>query len=130
MILLDSHVIIWLALEPGRISTPATKAIRNMDEAGELPRTSAVCLFEIANAIRRGRVHAAIPTHVFLARIKSRFEILPVSDEIAIHAGLLADPFHGDPMDRVIAATAILENCTLITADRKLRESSVCKTLW
>src|ERR1700756_1024675 len=106
MILLDSHVVIWLALEPGRISTPATKAIRNVDEAGELPRTSAVCLFEIANAMRRGRVQAAIPTHVFLARIKSRFEILPVSEEIAVHAGLLGDRFHGDPTDRVIAATA------------------------
>ena len=130
MILLDSHVIIWLALKPDRISRAATAAIRRADEAGELSATSAVCLFEIANAIRRGRVQIVIPADAFLGRIKSRFKIVPVSDEIAIHAGLLGDPFHGDPIDRLIAATAILENCTLTTSDRKLLASGVCETLW
>jgi PIN domain nuclease of toxin-antitoxin system len=43
---------------------------------------------------------------------------------------MLPDPFHGDPMDRIIAATAIVEDCVLLTIDEKIRQSGVCKTLW
>ncbi len=49
---------------------------------------------------------------------------------IAICAGELPEPFHGDSMDRMIAATAIVEKCTLITADIKIRAANACKVLW
>ena len=130
MILLDTQVLIWLALAPERISPAAAAAIQQAVSRGNVPLISAVSLYEIANAIRRGRIQPAIPIRAFLDRLKSRFTVISVSETIAVRAGELPEPFNGDPMDRMIAATAIMEKCTLITADSKIRAANVCKVLW
>ena len=130
MILLDSHVVIWLALTPGKISLAAATAIRETESAGAISCISVMTIYEIANAIRLGRINPIIPHQVFLNRIRSRFEVFPVTDMIAQCAAELPAPFHGDPMDRIIAATAIVENCTLITKDEKIRDAKLCKVIW
>ena len=56
--------------------------------------------------------------------------MFPVSDAIAQCAAELPDPFHGDPMDRIIAATAIVEDCTLISKDGNLRKANLCRVIW
>lgn len=129
-ILLDSHVIIWLALAPHRISPAATESISVANNPGGLIAISTASLYEIAYLIRVGRVLSSIPEQAFLARVRSRFNVFPISSEIAICAAQFSLPLHGDPLDRMIAATAVLENCTLITADRKLLDSGVCRTIW
>ena len=130
MILLDSQVVIWLALTPERISRAAAAAIQQAASAGETPGISVVTLYEVANAIRRRRIQPAMRPQAFLERIKSRFAAIPVSEAIAVRAAELADPFHGDPMDRLITATAIIERRTLVTSDEKIRTAGVCKVLW
>jgi PIN domain nuclease of toxin-antitoxin system len=130
VILLDTQVVIWLALAPERISPAAAASIQQAVSMGEAPQISAVSLYEVANAIRRGRIQPAMPIQAFLNRMKSRFTVIPVSETIAVRAGELPEPFHGDPMDRMIAATAIMEKCTLITADNKILAAKVCKVLW
>lgn len=130
MILLDTHVVIWLALTPEKISPAATAAIREAELAGEILCISAMTLYEVVTTIRRGRIQPSVPNQVFLNRIRSRFKVFLVSDTIALCAAELPAPFHGDPMDRIIAATAIVENCVLITHDDLIRKANVCKTLW
>jgi PIN domain nuclease of toxin-antitoxin system len=49
---------------------------------------------------------------------------LPVSGDIAVQAARL-NPFHGDPADRLIAATAVLHSLTLLTADERLLGSEL-----
>jgi PIN domain nuclease of toxin-antitoxin system len=87
-------------------------------------------IYEVANSIRRGRIQPTVPDHVFLDRIRSRFKVIPVSDLIATRAAELPAPFHGDPMDRIITATAIVMDCVLITRDSKIRQANICKVLW
>ena len=130
MILYDTHVVIWLALTPEQVSASARAAIREAESAGEIFAISAMTIYEVANSIRRGRIQPTVPDHVFLDRIRSRFKVIPVSDLIATRAAELPAPFHGDPMDRMIAATAIAEKCTVITADSKIRAANLCKVLW
>lgn len=130
MILLDTHVVIWLALTPEKISPSATAAIREAEWAGAISGISAMTLYEIVNSIRRGRIQPSVPNQVFIDRIRSRFKVFPVSDTIAICAAELPAPFHGDPMDRIITATAIVECCTLITKDEKIRDANLCKVIW
>ena len=130
MILLDTHVVLWLALTPENISPAAAAAIGEADSAGVQPGISVITLYEIAYAIRRGRIQVFVPQQVFLNRLKSRFKVLPVTDAIAQCAAELAEPFHGDPMDRIIAATAIVEDCTLISRDDRIREAGVCRVIW
>ncbi len=130
MILLDTHVVIWLALIPEKISSGAAAAIRQGHATDGSLGISVVTLYEIANAIRRGRVRPAMEPGPFLHRIRRRFKVFPVSETIAVCAGQLSERFHGDPMDRMIAATAIIEKCMLITADDRIASAGVCKTLW
>ena len=130
MILLDTHVVIWLALTPEKISPAAATAIRETELAGAISGISVMTIYEVANAIRLGRIKPAVPHQVFLDRIRSRFKVFPVSDTIAQCAAELPAPFHGDPMDRIITATAIVEGCTLITKDEKIRDANLCKVIW
>ncbi len=130
MILLDTHVVIWLALWPELISTKAKAAIENTESSGTVPWISVMTLYEIANTIRRGRIEPNVPHEVFLRLIGSRFRVIPVTEEIAVRAATFPAPFHGDPMDRIIAATAVIDGCVLVTRDEKIREAGVCKTIW
>ena len=65
-----------------------------------------------------------------MASIQARLELVPLTAAIAVCAAEIPAPFHGDPMDRIIAATAIVEDCVLITHDDKIRGANVCKTIW
>ena len=130
MILLDTHVVIWLALSPELISNRAKAAIGNAESAGAILGISVMTLYEVANTIRRGRIQPSVPHEVFLRRIGSRFNVISVSEAIAVRAATFPAPFHGDPMDRIIAATAIIEQGTLITADRRIHAANACKVLW
>ena len=87
-------------------------------------------IYEVTNAIRLGRIKPTVPHQAFLNRIRSRFKVFPVTEMIAQCAAELPAPFHGDPMDRIITATAIVEGCTLITRDEKIRETNLCKVIW
>jgi len=65
VILLDTQVLIWLAISPERISPAAAAAIQQAGSMGESPQISAVSLYEVANAIRRaastGNADSRIP---------------------------------------------------------------------
>jgi PIN domain nuclease of toxin-antitoxin system len=91
---------------------------------------SPVSFYEIANAARRGRLHLHSTIQEFIAAAQQRLELEPLTPAIAICAAELPKPFHGDPMDRIITATAIVGGYTLITRDDRIRKANLCKTLW
>ena len=66
----------------------------------------------------------------FVSAVQAKLELVPLTAKVAICAGQLQDSFHGDPIDRMIAATAIVNDCTLLTRDGKIRETGICKTVW
>ncbi len=131
MMVLDTHVLIWWLSEPGQLSPAARRAIRRA--SAETPAiVSAISVLEIATAARRGRLVFSMPADQWLADARSlpelRFE--PVSAEIAQMAGAFGESMHGDPADRVIAATALTLAAPLVTADSKLRSVQGLKTVW
>lgn len=130
MILLDSHVVAWLMNAPERISVAAATAIANWGMQGRRPAISSVTVYEISYGVRRGRIQLHVAEDEFLARLQAVFELRPISSEIALIAGALPEPFQGDSMDRMIVATAIVEDSVLLTADAEIRRSAACKTLW
>jgi len=130
VILLDTHVILWSLLEPERLSSRASKAILRASIAGDKIVYSPISLYEIANAERRKRLHVDVTMEAFIAAIQARLEMVPLTAKIAVCAAQLPDGFHGDPMDRIITATAIAEDCVLITADDRIRQANACKVLW
>ncbi|MGA2674103.1 MAG: type II toxin-antitoxin system VapC family toxin [Terracidiphilus sp.] len=130
MILLDTHVVIWLMTSPERISKAAAEAIAQSGADGTLPGVSAATIFELFYLGKRGRVQLHLTDAAILERMRGCFDLCPITVMIAIEAAALAEPFHGDPMDRLIAATARVEGRTLISADSRIRAANACKVLW
>jgi PIN domain nuclease of toxin-antitoxin system len=130
MILLDTHVVIWLLTDQKRLSGRAHDAILQARIAGESIACSPVSLYEIVYAAQRNRLPLNSPVEEFINAIQSKLDLVPLTAAIAVCAAELSDPFHGDPIDRMIAATAIVMDCTLITYDSQIRQANLCKVLW
>jgi PIN domain nuclease of toxin-antitoxin system len=131
VIVLDTHVLIWWLSEPSSLSTKARRAIAKETSANTII-VSAISVLEIATAARRGRLRFAVSVETWLADTRRLPELRyePVSAEIALLAGSFGDDMHGDPADRIIAATAILLAVPLVTADTKLRALQALDTVW
>jgi PIN domain nuclease of toxin-antitoxin system len=130
MILLDTHVIIWFLGAPKRLSPRAHETLLQAVHGGETIAYSPVSIYEIAYAIRRNRLILTAKTEEFVGAIENKLTEIPLGSAISICAADLAAPFHSDPMDRIIAATAIVQGCALITHDDRIRNSGLCKTIW
>jgi len=130
MILLDSHVVVWLLADPTRLSTRSRETILRARVEQESLVYSPVTIYEIAYAARQKRLPLRTKVEDFIAEIEKRLRLVPLTSAIATYAAGLPEPFHGDPMDRIIVATAVVENCALITADAKIHSSGVCNAVW
>jgi PIN domain nuclease of toxin-antitoxin system len=130
VILLDTHAAIWLLVEPGKLSPPARAAIRTAREKGQVIACSVMSLFEIAYLVNRNRLSLNSPAPAFLSAVQEHLAVVGLTAETAIAAAQFAATMHGDPIDRLIAATAMSGDYTLITIDNKLRKSGVCRTVW
>jgi PIN domain nuclease of toxin-antitoxin system len=128
MILLDTHSAIWLALSPERLSRSARGAIEGNVPAGLA--LSVQSLFEVAWLIVRRRILPNEPLDKFVHSLQSRFTIYPLTSTIALAAARLPATFPSDPFDRIIAATAIVERISLVTADQSIRRSRSLSTIW
>ena len=129
VILLDTHALIWLASEPGRLSKKATEAIRKASNEGGVG-ISAMTLWELAWLATHGRIVINGTAEAFVERITSRTAILPITPRVAVLANQLPANYPGDPCDRLIGATAIAEGIALITKDRAIRNCREVKTIW
>jgi PIN domain nuclease of toxin-antitoxin system len=83
---------------------------------------SPISLWEIALKSSRGKLQLSLPLRRWLHETveRTRINLLPISAEIACNCAELPAAFHGDPADRIIAATARAEGLTLVTHDKAL----------
>lgn len=130
MILLDTHVVVWLALEPDRISKRARAAIDQARQGGTGLAISAITLLEIARLSSEGQIHLNASLETFLSDVERRFIVLPISGRICVRAFSFPATYPKDPADKVIGATALEEGLSLLTADREIRRSRALPTIW
>jgi len=130
VILLDTHVVVWLALDIERISKKAKTEIARVRDRGEGLGVSDISLLEIATLERKRRIALNVTLETFLSEVEHRFIILPITGRICVRALSLPSDYPDDPADRVIGATALVEGIHLVTADNEIRRSKAVTTVW
>jgi len=129
VILLDTHVLIWLASDPSKLSKKAAAAIRSSIKQGGIA-ISAITLWELACLATQGRLSFGGTVEDFVEKISSRTAIRPITVKVAVLANELPTNYSGDPCDRLIGATALAEGLPLVTKDRNIRGCRQLQTIW
>lgn len=122
--------MVWLALDPSRISRKARTVIEQARRRGDGIAISSITLLEIATIQSKGRIELHTSLEAFLTEIEARFIVLPITGRICVRALGLPAAYPKDPGDRVIAATALVEGIPLITADKDIQQSKVVHAIW
>jgi PIN domain nuclease of toxin-antitoxin system len=130
LILLDTHIVVWIALEPSRISMSAQAAIDGARQKVRGLAISDFTLFELSSLFRKKQFSLITSPESFLAEVERRFVILPITVNIALQAFELPASYPKDPADRIIGATALVEDIPLLTADAAIRKSRAVPTIW
>lgn len=130
-VLLDTHAWVWLLNGSDRIGPKARKAIRRSIEEQEAVLVSAISPREVAMLVSKGRLvlDRDVGEWVHQALALPAIRLIPLTPEIAVASTRLPGTLHGDPADRIIAATARHCGATLITEDRLLLEYGSSKHL-
>jgi PIN domain nuclease of toxin-antitoxin system len=124
-LLLDTHVWIWLMEGSERLSPAVVRAIEEAAEAG-LVRIHPLSIWEVGTLVRKGRLTLTGPVERWVeeALAVEGVTLTPLTAAMALEAAAIPDPFPGDPVDRMLVATARILGATLVTADRRILEGA------
>ena len=129
MILLDTHVVIWLAFDPDKLSKRAKEVIRAARLQGGLA-IAGITLLELAWLAENRRVETALSVESFVRQCASKMTVLPITPEIAARAVSFPESYPKDPQDRLIGATALVEGIQLVSHDRLIKKSGIVPVIW
>ena len=116
-LLLDTCAVLFIAQHPDRLSATARKLVIDPQHVVFI---SVVTLGELAGLVERKRI--ALPAHWktwFRGAVeRNGWNLVPLTADIMEEAYSLPDELHRDPVDRILIATARLEDMTIVTTDR------------
>ncbi|MCS3904511.1 PIN domain nuclease of toxin-antitoxin system [Methylohalomonas lacus] len=132
MIVLDTHAWIWWLSDPDQLSRPARTYIDNVLSESAPVYISSISTWEVAMLVEKGRLELTIDVEDWLAHSEAidAIEFIPVSNHLALRSVQLPGPFHPDPADRLIVATARYLGLPLITRDSKMHDYPHVQTIW
>ena len=120
-LLLDTHILLWALLSPDYLAKNIAEALEN---PGNELWLSPITTWEIIVLAEKGRIELATAPSQWM---KDVLGTLPFREAALNHAVAIESQHiqlrHQDPADRFIAATAVVYDLTLVTADRNLIET-------
>ena len=131
MILLDTHAWLWWASGSAELSEAARRLIdRGLDDAAV--SISCISTWEVAMLLTRQRLELSMDMDRWVGTFEQMGGItfVPVDNAVAMRAVALPGPFHPDPADRIIVATAIALDATLVTRDTRIRAYPHVRSAW
>lgn len=120
-LLLDTHAWLWIEADPDRLSKAARSRIKQEARAGKL-WVSVMSVWEIGMLVAKDRIRLSMPVDEWVRQACATpgLQMLGVIPEVALESTRLPDSPHGDPVDRLLIASARQHNLTLVTADEKI----------
>jgi PIN domain nuclease of toxin-antitoxin system len=130
MILLDTHVWWWALNEPKKLSNKAYKIIK--ENPPDKRAIASISMWEFSMMVKTGKVEIKIPTDQWLDQAVNTtgIEVYDLNPKVAAESCNLPGEFHKDPADRIITATARVNDITLITKDKKIIDYPYVRTVW
>ena len=121
-VLCDTCALIWLATGDAKLSRVARNVIRD----AELLCFSSISIWEIARKVKGGELEIPVSPAMFADMLVKRYGMkeLPLDNAIMLRSSALPE-IHKAPADRFIIATALLNDCVIVTGDRRFPEYGV-----
>lgn len=131
MIVVDTHVAVWDALTPEKLSLTARQIMQDANRADGMVLCD-ISLWEIGMLIKSGQLFIDVDFKKFadLLLQSNRYILSRMTPEIVSTALSLPAELGDDAADRLICATAIHNDARLLTADRKLAMFAEVSTVW
>lgn len=129
--ILDTHTWIWWNMAPHKLTTKIKSIIINIDKYKEI-LLSAISPWEFSKLLEKGRLGISCHPEEWITQAMDlpKLRLVPLSPKISYRSTVLPQPFHDDPADQIIVATAREENATLLTKDKRLLEYEHVKSTW
>ncbi|HEY2932825.1 MAG TPA: type II toxin-antitoxin system VapC family toxin [Acidobacteriota bacterium] len=131
MIVLDTHVWVWWVSDPRELSARSRRLIEE-SRGKNAVYISSISVWEVALLVARNRLKLRISTADWIARSEALpfLNFVPVDNQIAFRSASLPEPLHSDPADRIIIATAVSHDATLISKDEKILGYPHVRATW
>lgn len=128
MIVLDTHIWVWWVHDDAQLPETYKEYISKNETHGL--GISAISCWEIAKLVEYGRLMLPVPIEEWFSRALSYpgMQVLALTPQIAIESTQLPPPFHKDPADQIIVATARIHQCPLVSLDEKIQKYSHVRT--
>ena len=130
-ILLDTHIWIWWHLNPEKLSKKVLNAIADVGNYDEV-LLSAISPWEFCKLLEKKKIGISYNPEDWIRKALEmpKFRLVPLTPKIAYRSTTLPQPFHSDPGDQIIVASALEENATILTKDEKILGYRFVRSAW
>jgi len=129
--LLDTHAWVWWATEDRRLSAASHRAIRQASASGALA-LSLISIWEVAKKVEKAQLVLDRPVDDWIDQAVARpgLQLLELTRPILIESCRLPGPFHGDPADQMLVASARRYGAVLVTKNQQIRRYRHVQSIW
>lgn len=130
MTFLDTHAWLWW-LSGSPLLTEAAQAQIASATADSTLAVSGISAWEAEMLVKKGRLELRLSVDDLVTHCEGLpfFRFVPISAKIGVKAARI-EPFHPDPADRMIVASAIQHGAVLVTRDERIRQFEGVRTVW
>ncbi|HXG56125.1 MAG TPA: type II toxin-antitoxin system VapC family toxin [Vicinamibacterales bacterium] len=130
-VFLDTHAWVWWVTEDHRLSRGAARAIQRASRGAGVS-LSMISIWEIAKKVEKKQLVLDRPAREWIEHALGvpGLALVEVTPAILMDSCELPQPFHGDPADQIIVASARHHGATLVTKDSNIRRYEHVSTVW
>lgn len=129
--LLDTHVWIWWNMNPSKLSKKVISILTNSDKYEKL-YLSIISVWEFCKLIEKKRLIISCDTQEWIdnALQMQKLKLMHLTPGILLKSTTLPQPFHNDPADQIIVATARQKQVPIISKDTRMLNYHHAEIIW